>query len=163
MCCGEFHYANEELLCKPVCLDLPARYPEQVAQAPVVWGFDLVVPARYPEQVAQAPVDWGFDLFVSLLVPAVHCVGSEPWRPFRWMLDECRHTPPLINAFGNTGVGYGSWHLRSRMFPVLSLSSRQACRVGRAEALSCPAFLGQVPLSTHIHWRIEVREGRKFG
>ena len=30
------------------------------------------------------------------------------------MLAECRHTHPLIKAFGNTRVVYRSWHLRSR-------------------------------------------------
>ena len=32
---GEVSDADEELLCKPVCVDLPVWYPEQVAQAPL--------------------------------------------------------------------------------------------------------------------------------
>ena len=66
------------------CVDLPVWYPEQVAQAPLDWGFPL--PLSTLSVRASGPVvssSSGFPHRRSaegLLVPAVHCVGSESWR-----------------------------------------------------------------------------------
>ena len=62
--------------------------------------------------------------------------------PLRWMLDECRHTTPLIKPYGNTGLVMDPGICV--LVRSLSCSYLLDGLVGRAEALSCLAFLGQV-------------------
>ena len=81
---GEVSDADEEFICKLVCVNLPVWYPEQAAQAPMAWRFVL--------PTCQA----------TLSTLSVNALGPRLGVLLKWALSGCRCTPPPIQTVGNT-------------------------------------------------------------